>query len=93
MTNLSSSWTSIAIVHRPQGSIRIFQNAANLFGGSISVASNEMVGYDVFANERTSRLTPEHLDRIYVCNQDGRLIRSPYRAASGGRRAQQNRAL
>ena len=64
-----------------------------LFGGlDISRIKRDGKEYDVIAQlERTSRLTPEHLDRIYVRNQDGRLIQlSQYRAASGGRRAQQN---
>ena len=47
-----------------------------LFGGlDISRIKRDGKEYDVIAQlERTSRLTPEHLDRIYVRNQDGRLI-------------------
>ena len=47
-----------------------------LFGGlDISRVKRDGKEYDVIAQlERTSRLTPEHLDRIYVRNQDGRLI-------------------
>ena len=47
-----------------------------LFGGlDISRIKRDGKEYDVIAQlERTSRLTPEHLDRIYVRNQDDRLI-------------------
>ncbi len=47
-----------------------------LFGGlDSSRIKRDGKEYDVIAQlERTSRLTPEHLDRIYVRNQDGRLI-------------------
>jgi len=47
-----------------------------LFGGlDISQIKRDGKEYDVIAQlERTSRLTPEQLDRIYVRNQDGRLI-------------------
>jgi len=47
-----------------------------LFGGlDISQIKRDGKEYDVIAQlERTSRLTPEQMDRIYVRNQDGRLI-------------------
>ena len=47
-----------------------------LFGGlDISRIKRDGKEYDVIAQlERTTRVTPEHLDRIYVRNQDGRLI-------------------
>lgn len=47
-----------------------------LFGGlDISRIKQDGKEYDVIAQlERSSRLTPEHLDKIYVRNQEGNLI-------------------